>query len=111
MAAFNDEGGSTGSAGSGVRTDATRADQHEDSHDQVYRRPRHPVREDQRAGSGQEHGDAVAEDVHSGAGTHFTFLEDISPVGVDRDVLSGAEERDGDRDEGHTGDRIRWVAQ
>ena len=50
------------------------ADQHEGSHDQVHRRPRHPVGQDQRAGPGEEHRDAVAENIHGGAGTHFTFL-------------------------------------
>ena len=70
-------------------------------HDQVGHAEADHVGQHQATGRGHQHADAVAIDIEAGAQPQLVVRQMLAPIGVDHDVLGGAEEADRQRDGAH----------
>jgi len=86
--------------GIGTEEGGGNADQHDQAHDDIDAPPGDMIRHDQGQGAADQNGETVAHDPDPGAGAPFFRGEVFRPVGVQDDVLAGAEEGQRDGPEG-----------
>ena len=71
------------------------AGQHEKRRDHEHRIPRQMIRQNERERTGHQPGDAIGIHMHRVAQTQLGLLQNLAPVGIERNVLCGREKGDG----------------
>ena len=94
----------------GGEQDGHHADAEAAGHGGIGPEPAGELGDDQRAGTGEQHRDAVADHHHGGAGALLPLLEQFDAVGVDHDVLARRQEGNEHREQRHAAEIGLWVA-